>query len=286
MKEQLQQQVKAYADTFAEWTMSIGQVGPLIVLIDRDTQNMMPVADEIITSARRNAAAAFAVLSASQDRTKYIIIWVGCAAVLIGLGFSWLIGRSITRPLIGLADVMTRLAGGDTTAKLPATRTSDEIGMMARTVRVFRATMIEREQLAAAQSEATRARERRGDSIALTIGSFRQSVQQALSKLRGAAGQLEQSSTKLNNAADAVSADAHTAEMRVGATSENITAAASSVEELATSISEIANQAAKSTEVANRAVSEAIHTAKTMSDLGDAATRIGEVIGLIHAITG
>ncbi len=284
MKEQLEQQVKAYADTFAEWIASIGKVGPLIVLIDRDTQNMMPVADEIITSARRNAAAASAVLSASQDRTKYIIIWVGCAAVLIGLGCSWLIGRSITRPLNGLADVMTRLAGGDTSATLPATRMSDEIGAMARTVIVFRDTMIEREQLATAQSEANRARERRGDSIASTIASFRQSVQQALGKLRGAAGQLELSSTKLNGAADAVSADARTAEMRVGAASQNVTAAAGSVEELAASISEIAGQAAKSTEVANRAVSEAIRTAKTMTDLGDAATRIGEVIGLIQAI--
>jgi methyl-accepting chemotaxis protein len=261
-------------------------VGPLVVLIDRDTQNTMPVADDIIASARQNVSKASAALAASQSRTRGIIIWVGCAAVLIGLGCSWLIGRSITRPLNGLARVMTRLAEGDTSAQIPATRSADEIGAMARTVIVFRDTMIERERLSATQAEDTRTREQRSDVIASTIATFRGSVQAALGELRGAASQLETSSTKLNGAADAVSAEARTAEGRVGAASQNVTAAASSIEELAASIGEIASQAAKSTEVARRAVSEARRTATTMTELGAAATRIGEVIGLIQAIAG
>jgi methyl-accepting chemotaxis protein len=52
--------------------------------------------------------------------------------VAIGLGFSWLIGRSITRPLNGLVSVMKRLANGDTTTRIPATHAHDEIGEMAR----------------------------------------------------------------------------------------------------------------------------------------------------------
>jgi methyl-accepting chemotaxis protein len=286
MKQQLASRVKTYADTFAEWIAGVGMVGPLVVLIDRDTQSIMPVADEIIASARQNVSTASAALAASQSRTRGIIIWVGCAAVLIGLGCSWLIGRSITRPLNGLAEVMTRLAEGDTSAQVPATRSADEISAMARTVIVFRDNMIERERLTAAQAENTRAREKRSDVIASTIATFRGSVQAALGKLRGAASHLETSSAKLNGAADAVSAEARTAEGRVGAASQNVAAAASSIEELAASIGEIASQAAKSTEVAGRAVSEARRTATTMTELGGAATRIGEVIGLIQAIAG
>ena len=67
--------------------------------------------------------------------------------VLIGLACSWRIGRSITRPLEGLAGAMKRLAAGDTSAAIPATRSQDEIGAMARTVIVFRDNMIERERL-------------------------------------------------------------------------------------------------------------------------------------------
>ncbi len=284
MKAGLAQQVKTYADTFAEWIASTNTVRADILSLDLDLRQIMPMTDEIIASARQNAVAASAGLTASQSRTRNIIILVGCAAVLIGLGFSWLIGRTITRPLNGLADAMRRLAAGDTSAKIPATRASDEIGGMARTVIVFRDTMIERERLTADQIAAARAQENRGDAIASTIGAFRSSVQQALGKLRGAAVQLEDSATKLNSAADNVSAEARSAETSVNAASQNVTAAASSVEELAASISEIASQASKSTEVAGRAVSEAQRTAQTMTDLSGAATRIGEVIGLIQAI--
>ena len=62
--------------------------------------------------------------------------------------------------------------------------------------------------------------------------------------------------------------------------------AASAVEQLAASIGEIANQAARSKDVAGLAVAEGKRTAQTMTELGNAATRIGEVIGLIHAIAG
>ena len=236
--------------------------------------------------AKRRASRPSAALSTSQSRTRQFIVWVGCAAVLIGLGFSWWIGRSITRPLNGLADAMTRLAAGDTSAHIPATQVQDELGAMARTVLVFRDTMLERERLAADQSAANREREQRGEKIAATIARFEMSVDKVLAKVREASQRLEVTSTQLNSAADEVSAEARTAEQRVGVASGNVTAAAGSVEELAASIGEIAEQATRSTEVAARAVKDARRTVHTMSELGSAATRIGEVVGLIQAIAG
>ena len=286
MKDSLERQVKTYADTFAQWIEGFERVRPLRVVIDIDSQRMLPRADEIINQARQTAATAASALTVSQARTRTGIIAVGIAMVALGLGFSWLIGRSITRPLNGLAGVMKQLAAGDTSARIPATHARDEIGEMARTVIVFRDTMIERENLAQTQTEAGRAREQRSETIAATIGQFKHSVESALGKLRSAAMQLETSSANLNKAADTVSSEAHTAEQRVTAASDNVTAAASSVEELAASIGEIASQAAKSTDVAGRAVSEAQRTVTTMSELGHAATRIGEVVGLIQAIAG
>jgi methyl-accepting chemotaxis protein len=284
LKEQLQQKVQSYANTFAAWVQSTNTINPYIVLIDVDTRNLMPVADAIIAAARKGEVAAAAALARSQNRTKLVIILVGISAVLLGLGFSWVIGRSITRPLDGLAAVMKRLANGDTSAKIPPTRGTDEIGQMARAVVVFRDSMIERARLSATQEETNRAREQRSEKVAATIARFERSVEQALAKLRGAAHRLENSSAKLNQAADAVTAEAQAAESRVGAASQNVTSAAGSVEELASSIGEIAGRAAKSTEVANRAVAEAQRTVNTMATLGSAANRIGEVVGLIQAI--
>jgi len=286
MKSKLEGEVKEYADTFAQWIAVSDKIHPIRALMDIDSQNMLPQADAIIASANETAAQASSALSVSQSRTRTGIIAVGIAMVALGLGFSWLIGRSITRPLDGLAGVMKRLADGDTGARIPATHAKDEIGAMARTVIVFRDNMIEREKLAAIQNEAGRAQEERGSTISLMIAQFKHSIENVLGKLRAASMKLEMSSSDLNQAADTMSAEAQTAERRVGAASDNVTAAAGSVEELAASIGEIAAQAAKSTEVAGRAVSEAQRTVTTMAELGQAASRIGEVVGLIQAIAG
>jgi methyl-accepting chemotaxis protein len=286
MKDSLEHEVKTYADTFAQWIDASDRVRPLRAVIDIDSQNMLPRADEIIERARLTAEEASSGLTASQGHTRTGMIAVSIAMVALGLGFSWLIGRSITRPLNGLAGAMQQLADGDTSARIPATNARDEIGEMARTVIVFRDNMIEREKLTAIQTDATRTQAQRNDTIALTITQFKHSVESALGKLRGASMKLEMSSSDLNKAADTMSADARTAEQRVAAASDNVTTAAGSVEELAASIGEIASQAAKSTDVAGRAVSEAERTVTTMSELGAAANRIGEVVDLIQAIAG
>ncbi len=286
MKVALERQVKAYAYTFAQWIQAFDRVHSLRAVIDLDSQNMMPAADNIIKRARETAGDASTKLSAAQARTRTGIIAIGIAMAVLGLAFSFMIGLSITRPLNGLVDAMMRLAKGDTEASIPATRASDEIGDMARTVIVFRDNMIERERLAAVQAEESRARETRSSTISLTIAQFKNSIEIVLGKLRAASMKLEMSSADLNKAADTVTAEASTAEQRVSAASTNVSTAAGSVDELAMSIGEIASQAAKSNDVARRAVSEAERTVTTMTELGDAATRIGEVVGLINAIAG
>jgi methyl-accepting chemotaxis protein len=286
LKERMLVEVKSYADALRAWGRATDKLEPYVTLMNLEIEQMLPAANGIIQMVQKGAALSSAALTASQSRTKVFIIGVGITAVLFGLVFSWLIGRSITQPLKDLGAVMRRLADGDTTAHIPATRLEDEIGAMARTVIVFRDTMLERQRLAKTAEETNRAREKRGEIIAQTIARFEDSVHAALAKVRAAASRLESTSGRLNGAADAVSSEAELAKQRVDIASGNVGAAATSVEELAASIAEIAAQAMNSTEVANRAVSEAERTARTMAQLGNAATRIGEVVGLIQAIAG
>ena len=286
MKQKLNEEGKTYSYAFAQWVASTDNIEPLVTLIGHDTETVLPEADKIIAAARDSASDAGTALAASRARIRSFILWVGLAVVLIGISFSWRIGRSITRPLEGLARVMKRLADGDTAAQIPETKAHDEIGAMARTVVVFRDNMIERERLSAVEKQANSARAQRGESIAAMIDTFRSSVEQALARLREAAGALESASSGLNDAADSVSSEARDAENRVNPAAVNVTTVASSIEELAASIGEIALQATRSTEVAGRAVAESKRTVTTMSDLGTAANRIGEVIGLIQSIAG
>ncbi len=286
MKGKLNQEVQNYSYAFAQWVASTDNIAPLLSLISHDTENVLPEANNIIAKARQDASVAAAELAASRTRTRQFILWVDLAVILIVLGCSWRIGRSITHPLEKLAGAMKRLADGDTSAQLPASDSRDEIGAMARTVVVFRDNMIERERLAAIQHESNTEREQRGEAVAASIHRFRASIEQALNRLREASGRLEGASGSMNTAADAVSSEAKAAENSVGAASVNVATVASSIEELAVSISEIAAHATKSTDVARRAVAESKRTVTTMSELGSVANRIGEVIGLIQAIAG
>ena len=286
LKQRLTDAVKAYTAAFANWIASTEKINRASAIISAETRQMLPVADEIIATAASKAGFAAEDVAATQAQTKLLIVGIGLAVVLIGLGLNFMIGRSITSPLAGLSNAMEKLAAGDTTVDIPATEANDEIGAMARTVIVFRDNAVEREHLAETQQKTVRERERRTETIATTIAHFEDTVEAALGKVRGAAQRLETASMALNSAADAVSAESRSAEERVGAASMNVASAASSAEELATSIGEIATQAATSTDVASRAVTEAQRTVQTMSQLATAATRIGEVIGLIQAIAG
>jgi methyl-accepting chemotaxis protein len=286
MKAQLNDQVKSYNGAFSEWIDSNGKIARAVAIISAETRQMLPAANAIIQAGGERAAAAAAGVRTSPEQNKFLIIGIGVAVIAIGLFLNWLIGRSITKPLAKLSGAMEQLATGDTSVDIPATDAKDEIGAMARTVIVFRDNALEREQLSVTQEKSVRERERRAEAIAATIAGFESTIDEALAKVRGAAQRLETAANTLNGAADAVSAESSAAEERVGAASTNVAAAASSAEELAASIGEIAGQATSSTDVASRAVTEAQRTVETMSQLAGAATRIGEVIGLIQAIAG
>ena len=286
LKTQIRQTVRKYVDAFETWLTSDHEIASRVASIDADSEFLIRSADANVVRSNTQRDRASAALSQSQGHTRNIIIYVGLAAAMLGIAFSWWIGRTITQPLKGLGGAMKRLADGDTSAAIPSMSAKDELGAMARAVIVFRDNMIERERLRAARIATTRAREERGEAIAATIARFEKSVDQVLAKLRDAVQRLEIASSQLNGAADQVSAEARTAEERVGIASGNVTTAASSVEELAASISGIAEQATRSTEVAGRAVTEAQRTVRTMSELGDAATHIGAAVGLIRAIAG
>lgn len=284
MKSQLVEQVQAYVDTFREWTQVLSKLGPMVNLIEIDSKDMLPVSDKLISLARHQEGSSSAALISSQSRTKTVIITAGALVLLLSLGFSWLIGRSITRPLVGLAAVMRALADGNKDTHIPATQAKDEIGAMARTVLVFRDNAKERERLEKEQRMTAEQRERHSAKVDQLVRSFADTADSGLAAVRDAAKRLAEAADKLSGTAEQVGGEASNAGKAAGAASSNVSQAAAAAEQLSSSVSEVARQTATSTEVAGRAVAEAKRSVKIMSNLGEAASRIGEVVGLIQSI--
>jgi methyl-accepting chemotaxis protein len=284
LKQQLGEQVKAYAEAFSAWIETIDKLNPPLAIIEMDSRRMLPEADHIIASASALDDNAGAKLAASQNRTRWIIVTVGIAVVLIGFGLSWLIGRSITGPLAGLAGAMKRLADGDLSAEIPAARADDEIGAMARAVHVFRDHARERDRLEAEQLQASGEREERAATVERLVRGFGGAADAALSSVRTAADKLGAAAQGMGDTASRVGAEAEQAARAAGAASSNVAQAAVAAEQLAGSVAEVARQTASSTEVAGRAVAETKRSVGIMGTLGEAASRIGEVVGLIQSI--
>lgn len=284
VKNEITEAVEQYRNEFGEWISQTRIVSTQSIVIQNSTADMQASTDSIILHAKQAQATAANSLDVSQSRTRNIIISVGIAVAFLGLALNWLIGLSVTGPLRGLSDVMRRLAGGETVTDIPAVNARDEIGAMARTVVVFRDNARERRRLEGEQADATSQRERRVQLVEELIRRFGDTANAGLDAVRDASQKLTSAADKLENTAGNVDSEASRAGQAAGAASSNVAQAAVATEQLSVSVSEVAHQTSTSTEVANRAVAEAQRSVAIMRNLGDAASRIGEVVGLIQSI--
>ena len=62
------------------------------------------------------------------------------AALLLVVGMSLLLGRSILQPIAGMTAAMRKIAEGDTATAIPARERGDEVGALAQSVQIFKAT--------------------------------------------------------------------------------------------------------------------------------------------------
>jgi methyl-accepting chemotaxis protein len=220
----------------------------------------------------------------SMLRTASVVIVV---LMLISIAIAWATTRSVVKPLTALKARMASLSAGELDAPVANAERSDEIGEMARTVQVFRDAMIEtnrlREQQAA--TELTRANERKADMNRLA-DKFESEVGEIINLVTSAASQLEASSTTLTRTADTVEKVSHRASHASGEASSNVHSVAAASEELSSSIGEISRQVEASARIAGEAVTQAQKTDARVSQLSQAASRIGDVVDLIQSIAG
>lgn len=108
-----------------------------------------------VEDLNREAAEARNRLQADVARTRLIAAIAVALAVLLGLAATLIVLRSISKPLDDVVAAMAGISGGDLDAPIPAPA-PDEIGAMARTLELFRGSIIERTKLSAHRDEQRR----------------------------------------------------------------------------------------------------------------------------------
>jgi methyl-accepting chemotaxis protein len=243
------------------------------------------------TSAPWHLLIASAVYVNDIDATFWRMAQMASAVIigllLVSFAVAWLITRSVVQPLSRLKARMATLSAGELDAAVADTNRPDEIGEMARTVQVFKDSMIETGRLRAEhqQGEQQRSQQRKtdmnriADQFESAVGQIIQTVSAASTQLEASASTLSKSSERAQTVTDkaaAASADA----------SANVRSVAAASEEMASSVNEISRQVQISAKIAGDAVDQAQKTDVRMNQLSQAAGRIGAVVELINTIAG
>jgi methyl-accepting chemotaxis protein len=206
-------------------------------------------------------------------------------AALLALVATALLVRRVTKPLKAVAETLRVLAEGRTDVEVQYADRHDEIGVIARTIDVFKSNRIERHQLDADRVNAENAaRERRKAERNQFVEDFR-------TRIGGIIEQVTSSSDRFEKDAQQLSVTAHsTAEMSGQSAdasrqaSEHVRSAATASNELSQSIVEISRRVQDSNTIASEAVKQASATDERMAELSAAGDRIGDVVKLITSI--
>jgi methyl-accepting chemotaxis protein len=214
-----------------------------------------------------------------------VMLAMGILTLIGSTLFVWFyVGRNILRRIGNLQNVMKQLAAGDLEAEVAASKNQDEVADMARSLEVFRDSMIQSRALSAEQDKDHIAKAERAARMETRVSSFEDTVRAALETLTASANAMQSTAESMSMTADRSSSLANTVAAAAEETSVNVQTVSAGTEELSSSIAEISRQVSTSTDVANKAVGEAGQTDATMQGLADSANRIATVVDLIQTI--
>ncbi|WP_205752035.1 methyl-accepting chemotaxis protein [Cryptosporangium phraense] len=218
-----------------------------------DTMNS--AVDTLMTLERTQAEQASAVAHNQAVAAKTLTAVLLTVGLLVALTLAILVGRSVSRRLSGVREVLDAVADGDLTRQADAVG-RDEVGLMA--VAVNRAT---------------------------------ESIRQTVAALSNSARALADSSQQLSASADAISGNAQETSSQTSVlasaaedVSRSVQTVSAGTEEMGSAIREISQSANDAAGVASQAVTAAAATNATVAKLGESSIEIGNVVKVITSI--
>ncbi|BAI76239.1 methyl-accepting chemotaxis protein (plasmid) [Azospirillum sp. B510] len=220
---------------------------------------------------------------ATQMRNQIAICLIALVVQIALLNL--LLGRIVIRPLRAMAAAMARLADGDTAIEVPGDGRSDEIGAMAGSVTVFRDNARAIGRMHAAQAEADAKAEQAKRAALLDLADrFQGTVKRLVEGIAESASGMADSADRMAMVVGEATSQTRNVARESDDIQSNVRSAAAAATELASSIGGISDQVGHSARIAGAAVSHTDRTNATVQGLIANADRIGQVVGLIHAI--
>src|SRR4051794_7140848 len=214
----------------------------------------------------------------------FVLTGLGVLAIVVVIIGVLIISRSVARPLSVITDTIRRVADGAEGVEVPHADRGDEIGALARAIKIFQAAMDRNRNLNSQVLEDSRARDQRTRQIEASVAAFREAIGGVLRAVTDNATSMRGTAETIASVASDASGRAVAASGATEQASSNVSAVASAAEELSTSVEEIGRQVRQSASAVEQA---GLRTEKSVSEiegLAAATQRIDGVLNLIQAI--
>jgi methyl-accepting chemotaxis protein len=207
----------------------------------------------------------------------------GLALLVVGIGVL-IISRSVARPLALITATIKRVAEGAENVEVPHTDRADEIGALARAIRVFQEAMDGNRSLNSQALRDSRAREERAKHIETSVETFRGAIGSVLRAVTDNASAMRDTAQSITKVASDASGRAVAASGATAQASSNVNAVASAAEELSASVEEIGRQVRQSSGMVEQAGLRTEKSITEIESLAAATQRIDGVLALIQTI--
>jgi methyl-accepting chemotaxis protein len=207
----------------------------------------------------------------------------GLTLVVVGVGVL-IISRSVARPLSLITATIKRVAEGDAQVEVPHTGRADEIGALARAIRVFQEAMERNRNLNSQVLQDSKARDERARHIEASVDEFRDAIGGVLRAVTDNASAMRLTAQSITKVTSDASGRAAAAANATGQASSNVNAVAGAAEELSASVEEIGRQVRQSAGVVEEAGLRTEKSIAEIESLAAATQRIDGVLNLIQTI--
>lgn len=226
-----------------------------------------------------------AEIDATISSTRLASAAIALSALLGFILLMALASRALVgNPLQQINQAIKKLANGQTDVELPYLSRSDDIGLIAQALLVFKNNAITQSSLEAEKDQTNKTSVEKQNFVNQLIEDFRSTVASGLENLSRNSLDMKSTSDALLNISNSTSSQANIATSATDEASANVNTVAVAAEELSSSISEITRQVEQTNTIVEKATQTISLTNQQIVSLADKSQKIGDVVSLIKDI--
>jgi methyl-accepting chemotaxis protein len=225
------------------------------------------------------------MIDAAVQQQLYDFIFIAVTIMVAIIPISYLLSRTVSRPVQALQLAMQRITGGDLSAEVPALTDRDEVGYMARSVEIFKqqgAAFRAAEEEKAQKEELAAIEKKR--VITGMLSKFNGSLGDVVHELSGVIDQAKQQAQTLSTSAQHTCQSTQQILSSSDEAAKSVMRVANASEELSEAILEISKQVQHTTHVVNQAGSVAEKVNNSVARLIEQTTKINQVTDFINGV--